>query len=150
MNISPKNVHCSMFNCHFLERIPEHDLSDPHKSGLIIDLAEVRITDRVRVQASAHGDAVKQVQHFDFHESRLTLPKPEVLHKRRVDILLCWRPNSSDGARRCSESERRRGSEAGRAEPCRLWMVRGGQPVFIIPWCGQTLARKIRTLSVAK
>src|SRR5439155_24269091 len=131
-----------------LKRIAEHDLSDPHKSGLIVDLAEVRITDRVRVQASPHGDAVEKVQHFDFHESRLALTQPEGFHKRCVDILLCRRTESGDGARRCAESERWRGSEAGSADPCRLRMVRGRKPVFIIPWCGQTLSRKIGSLSV--
>ena len=44
-----------------------HDLSDAHKSGLIRDLAEIRITNRVCVQAGLHVDAVEQVQHFDFH-----------------------------------------------------------------------------------
>src|SRR5215475_1184494 len=106
-----------------LERIPEHDLSDPHKSGLIVDLAEVRITERVCVQVSAHCDAVEQVQHFDLHESRLTLPKPEGLHNGCVDILLCWRTDRSDGSRRCSESERWRSREACSADPRRCSMV---------------------------
>ena len=51
----------------YLERIPEHDLSDAHKPGLIRDLAEVCITHRVCIQPGLHVDAIKQVQQFDFH-----------------------------------------------------------------------------------
>ena len=64
-----------------LERIAEHDLRDPHKSGLIIDLAEVRVAERVCVQVGLHVDTVEQVQHFDLHLSRFALAQSEVLHE---------------------------------------------------------------------
>ena len=100
-----------------LERIAEHDLGDPHKSGLIEDLAEVRIADCVCIEAGPDGDAVEQVQHFDFHHRCLALTQSEDLHKRRINILLRWRADSGNSARRCAETVCERGAKTVGADP---------------------------------
>src|SRR5205823_11402910 len=48
-----------------LERIPEHDLGDPHEPGLQLRAAEARVAERVVALERAHLHAVHQVQHLE-------------------------------------------------------------------------------------